>query len=79
MSSHQLTHKEERALSYGLDHHIPSKTNPNLIYTEFESYFQSIKHRITNLPKYRCHIFKTIFVIHVNSIAISMYHIKREK
>ena len=25
MSSYQLTHEEERALSYGLDHHIPSK------------------------------------------------------
>ena len=25
MSSYQLTHEEERALSYGLDYHIPSK------------------------------------------------------
>ena len=38
VSSYQLTHEEIRALSYDLDHHIPSKTDPNLIYTEFESY-----------------------------------------
>ena len=51
MSSYQLTHEEERVLSYSLDHHIPSKTDPNLIYTEFKSYFQSIRHNITNLPE----------------------------
>ena len=51
MSSYQLTQEEERALSYSLDHHIPSKTDPNLIYAEFESYFQSIRHKITNLPE----------------------------
>ena len=57
MSSYQLTHNEGRALSYGLDHHIPSKTNPNLIYTEFKSYFQSIKYEITNLPEIQiCHL-----------------------
>ena len=38
-------------MSYGLDHHIPGKTDPNLIYIEFESYFQSIKHKITSLPE----------------------------
>ena len=32
------------ALSYGSDHHIPSKAYPILIYTEFKNYFQSIKH-----------------------------------
>ena len=71
MSSYQLIRKEERALSYGLDHHITSKTDPNLIYTEFESYFQSIKHKIAKIA--------TNYVIHVNSITTSMYHIKREK
>ena len=59
MSSYQLTHEEERALPYGLDHHIPSKTSPNLIYTEFESYFQSIKHKITNLPETQISHLKT--------------------
>ena len=36
---------------HGLDHQIPLKTDPNLTYTEFGSYFQGIKHKITNLPK----------------------------
>ena len=59
MSSYQLIHKEERALSYGLDHQIPSKTDPNLIYTEFESYFQSIKHKIADLPEIQISHLKT--------------------
>ena len=50
MSSYHLTHEEERALSHSLDHHIPSKTDPNLIYTEFETYCQSIRRKVTNLP-----------------------------
>ena len=37
-------------MPYGLDHHIPSKTDPNLIYTEFETYCQSIRRKVTNLP-----------------------------
>ena len=74
MSSYQLTHEEIRALSYDLDHHIPSKTDPNLIYTEFESYFQSIKHKITNLPE--------IQISHLETKlrnTCEQYHIKREK
>ena len=59
MSSYQLTHEEERVLSYGFNHHIPSKTDPNLIYTESESYFQSIKHKITNLPEIQISHLKT--------------------
>ena len=35
MSSYQLSHDEYTALSFGLDHNILSKTDPNLIYTEF--------------------------------------------
>ena len=59
ISSYQLTYEEERPLSYGLDHHIPAKTDPNLIYTEFESYFKSIKHKITNLPETQISHLKT--------------------
>ena len=59
MSSYHITHEEERALSYGLDHHIPSKADPNLIYTEYESYFQSIKYKITNLPETQISHLKT--------------------
>ena len=59
LSSYQWTHEKGRALPYGLDHHIPSKTDPNLIYTEFERYFQTIKHKITNLPKIQISHLKT--------------------
>ena len=49
MSSYQLSHDEYKALSFGLDHHIPSKTDSNLIYTGFECYYQNIVHKIENL------------------------------
>ena len=51
MSSYELSDEEHRALSFGLDHNIPSKTDANLIYTEFETYYQSIIHKLTNLPE----------------------------
>ena len=31
---------------FGLDHHIPSKTDSNLIYNKFECYYQNIVHKI---------------------------------
>ena len=34
-SSCQLSEVEYKALSYGLDYHIPSKTNDNVINTDF--------------------------------------------
>ena len=49
MSSYQLSHDEYTALSSGLDHYIPSKTDPNLIYTKFECYYQNIVHELENL------------------------------
>ena len=42
ISLYQLSHDEYTALSFGLDHHIPAKTDPNLIYAEFV-------HKIENL------------------------------
>ena len=51
MSSYESSHEECTALSFGLDHYIPSKTDANLIYTEFEIYYQSIIHKLTNLPE----------------------------
>ena len=50
MSCYELSDEEYTALSFGLDHHIPSKTDANLIYTDFETYYQSIIHKFTNLP-----------------------------
>lgn len=40
-SSYQLSHDKLTALSYGLDHRIPSKTNCNRIYVEFEQFYES--------------------------------------
>ena len=51
MSSYELSHEEYTALSFGIDHHISSKTDANLLYTEFEAYYQSIIHKLSNLPE----------------------------
>ena len=51
MSSYELFDEECTALFFGLDQHIPSKTDANLIYTEFETYYQSIICKLTNLPE----------------------------
>ena len=51
MSFYELSPKEYIALSFGLVHHIPSKTDANLIYNEFETYYQSIIHKLSNLPE----------------------------
>ena len=50
MSSYELSDEEYTALSFTLDHHIPSKTDPNLIYTEFET---SVNVLYTNLLTYQ--------------------------
>ena len=49
MSSYQLSYDGYKALPFGLDHHISTKTDTNLIYTEFECYYQNIAHRIENM------------------------------
>ena len=48
--SYQLSNDELTALSYGLDHHIPSKFNCNRIYTEFEQFYQSLLKDISHVP-----------------------------
>ena len=42
VSSYALSCEELTALSYGLDHHIPTKANRNAVSTEFEHFFQKI-------------------------------------
>ena len=42
MSSYTLAEDEYNVLAFGLDHHIPTRTNKSIIDTEFELYFQSI-------------------------------------
>ena len=41
-SSYQLSSKEEEAMSFGLDEHIPSVCNRNKLFTEFEMFYQRI-------------------------------------
>ena len=40
-SSYALSHQELNALSYGLDHHIPTKANRNAVSTKLEHFFQN--------------------------------------
>ena len=51
MSSYELFDEEYTALSFGLDYHIPSKIDDNVTYIEFETYYQSIIRKLTNLPE----------------------------
>ena len=51
MLSYELSNEEYIALPFGLHLHIPSKTDANLIYPEFETCYQSIIHKLTNLPE----------------------------
>ena len=59
MSSYQLSHDKYTALPFGLERHIPSETDPNLIYTEFECYYQNIVHKIENFSDDQKCQFKT--------------------
>ena len=59
MSSYELSHEKYTALSFGLDHHIPSKTDTNLICIASETYYQSIIHKLTNLPETKISHLKT--------------------
>ena len=73
MSSYELSHEKYTALSFGLDHHIPSKADTNLIYSESETYYQSIIHKLTNLPETKISHLKIKIVRQRNS-----YHGQRE-
>ena len=48
-SSHKLTAEEEHILSFGLDHHIPTKLNNNIIKTEFEAFYYHLNVFFSNL------------------------------
>ena len=50
MSSYTLTEDECNALAFGLDHHIPARTNKNIIGTEFGLYFRSINRYVNEIP-----------------------------
>ena len=50
-SSYALSHEELNALSYGLDHHIPTKANKNVVSKEFEHFFQNLLKDISSIPE----------------------------
>ena len=50
-SSYALSHEELTALSYGLNHHIPTKANRNAVSTECEHFFQNLLKDIPNIPE----------------------------
>ena len=50
-SSYNLTEEEMTALSYGLDHQIPTNINKNAIFTEFEQFFQNLLRDISHIPE----------------------------
>ena len=49
-SSYQLTAEETYILSFGLDHHIPTKLSSNSIKTEFEAMYDSLDQQFKDLP-----------------------------
>ena len=50
-SSYALSDKEYKALSFGLDHHIPTSSNYNAAETEFELFDQNILSNILHIPE----------------------------
>ena len=50
-SSYTLTEEEMIALTYRLDHHIPTNINKNAIFTEFEQFFQNLLRDISHIPE----------------------------
>ena len=50
-SSYELSQEEHEALSYGLEHRIPSKITRNSVNTELESFYQSLLLDISIIPE----------------------------
>ena len=48
-SSYELPSKEEEALSFGLDEHMPSVCNRSKLFTEFEMFYQNILKDISHV------------------------------
>ena len=57
--SYQLSEEEYKALSYGLDYHVPSKTNNKVNNTEFEKFYHSILSNISHIPDDQLAVLKT--------------------
>ena len=59
MSSYTLPEDEYSALAFGQDHHIPTRTNKNIIDIEFELYFQSINRYVNDISDNKISHLKT--------------------
>ena len=49
-SRYILSKEEEKALSFGLDEHIPTTFNRNKLFVEFETFHQNILNDISHVP-----------------------------
>ena len=59
ISSYTLPEDEYSALAFGQDHHIPTRTNKNIIDIEFELYFQSINRYVNDISDNKISHLKT--------------------
>ena len=50
---------EDEYNAFGLDHHIPARTNKNIVDTEFELYFQSVNRYVNEIPDNKISHLKT--------------------
>ena len=49
-SSYVMSNEEYTALSFGLDHHIPTKSKDVAIEVEFEQFYQGLLRNLTHVP-----------------------------
>ena len=49
-SSYVMSNEEYTALSFGLDHHIPTKSKDVAIEVEFEQFYQGLLRNLTHIP-----------------------------
>ena len=54
-----MSNKEHTALSFGLDHHIPTKSKGVAIEEEFEQFYQGLLRHLTHIPGNELTSFKT--------------------
>ena len=66
-SIHSLSNERDIVLSYSLDTHIPSRTNANMIYTEFDVFYQGLLKDTGNIPETELQLIKTKYEIRARS------------
>ena len=50
-SNYSLSNEEYKALSFGLDYHIPNQSSYNTTETEFEMFSQNILANLSHIPE----------------------------